>query len=149
MGGAPQIKPKEPIPLKDKLLPIFDDIQIDVSSEQLANRMILICFWDMNQRPSRNCILQLVDKAQEYTKKDVTFIAIQTSKVEDNLLKEWITSNNIRFPVGMIEGDEDQTKFNWGVRALPWLILTDKEHIVQAEGFGLDELEEKIKEIRF
>jgi len=33
------------------------------------------------------------------------------------------------------------------VKSLPWLILTDKEHIVIAEGFGLDELDEKIKEI--
>jgi len=32
------------------------------------------------------------------------------------------------------------------VRLLPWLILTDKQHIVIAEGFGLDELDEKIGE---
>jgi len=27
----------------------------------------------------------------------------------------------------------------------PWLILTDKEHIVRAEGFGLAEINEKIQ----
>jgi hypothetical protein len=32
------------------------------------------------------------------------------------------------------------------VKSLPWLILTDKAHIITAEGFGLDELDEKIKE---
>ena len=29
------------------------------------------------------------------------------------------------------------------VKSLPWLILTDNQHIVQAEGFNLDELDEK------
>jgi hypothetical protein len=29
----------------------------------------------------------------------------------------------------------------------PWLILTDKEHIVQAEGFSISELENKYKHV--
>ena len=37
---------------------------------------------------------------------------------------------------------------SWGVHALPWLILTDKEHIVQAEGFGIKEQDEKIMTLR-
>jgi len=37
-----------------------------------------------------------------------------------------------------------QTRFAWGVKSLPWLILTDKEHIVRAEGFNINELDEKI-----
>ncbi|MBN2590964.1 MAG: hypothetical protein JXA96_13950 [Sedimentisphaerales bacterium] len=40
---------------------------------------------------------------------------------------------------------EEQTRFNWGVRALPWLIFTDEEHIVTDEGFLIAEIEEKIK----
>jgi hypothetical protein len=48
----------------------------------------------------------------------------------------------------MIEGDEEKTRFNWGVRSLPWLIMTDKKHIVQAEGFGINELDEKITTLR-
>ncbi|GAF82278.1 unnamed protein product, partial [marine sediment metagenome] len=32
-----------------------------------------------------------------------------------------------------------------GVRSLPWLILTDTEHIVRTDGFGTNELNEKIK----
>jgi hypothetical protein len=34
----------------------------------------------------------------------------------------------------------------WGVRSLPWLILTDRKHIVTVEGFGLNELNDEIKE---
>jgi len=38
-------------------------------------------------------------------------------------------------------------RFYWGVKSLPWLILSNKQHIVQAEGFALSELDEKIQEI--
>lgn len=37
---------------------------------------------------------------------------------------------------------------SWGAHALPWLILTDKKHIVQAEGFNINELDGKIKTLR-
>ena len=55
--------------------------------------------------------------------------------------------NNIPFPVGMIQGEEEKTRFTWGVRSLPWLILTDDKRVVRAEGFRLSELNEKIKEV--
>ncbi len=45
----------------------------------------------------------------------------------------------------MITADIKKTRFAWGVRSLPWLILTDKEHIVSAEGFALEEMGERIK----
>ena len=32
------------------------------------------------------------------------------------------------------------------VKSLPWLVLADEKCIVVAEGFGLDELDDKIKE---
>ena len=44
----------------------------------------------------------------------------------------------------MIQGDEEKIRFTWGVKFLPWLILTDKQHIVQADGFSINELDEKI-----
>ena len=46
----------------------------------------------------------------------------------------------------LIQGDEEETRFNWGVKSLPWLILTDSKHIVVAEGFGLDSLDDKIQQ---
>ncbi len=60
-------------------------------------------------------------------------------------LSTWVKEHDVPFPVGMIEGDVEKTKFAWGVRVQPWLILTDKEHIVRAE-VGLNELDQKIKE---
>lgn len=114
------------------------------SSANTGNKMILVCFFDMQQRPSRNCILELSKEAQELKAKDAVVVVIQASKIGENELNEWLKTNNISFPVGLLEGDAEKTRFAWGVRSLPWLILTDRRHIVTAEGFGLDELDAQI-----
>jgi hypothetical protein len=41
----------------------------------------------------------------------------------------------------------EKTNFAWGVRSLPWLILTNRSHTVTAEGFAVGALTNKIKEI--
>ena len=99
----------------------------------------------MQQRPSRNCIQQLSKSAQELKAKGVEVVAIQASKIERAKLDKWIKENGITFPVGMIQGDERKTRRAWGVKSLPWLILTDKKHKVTAEGFSITELEGKIQ----
>jgi len=58
-----------------------------------------------------------------------------------------VRKQGISFPVGMIQGDEEKTHIAWGgVRSLPWLILTDRKHIVRATGFSINELDEKTTE---
>ena len=131
-----------------KRLRQFADIDIEFNLEQAKGQMILICFWDVNQRPSRNCIMRLARQTEQLKQKGIIVIAVQASKVDQNKLNEWVKNYNISFPVGMIEGDEEKTHFTWSVKSLPWLILTDKEHIVQAEGFSINELDEKITTLR-
>ena len=126
-------------------LPEFEGIDLDLSAENTRDKAILLCFFNMNQRPSRNCLLQLSRRAQELMAKDVVVVAVQASKIDDSVLKEWVEKNNIPFTVGMVQGDEEKTRFTWGVRSLPWLILTDKEHTVTAEGFGIEKLDEELK----
>ena len=99
----------------------------------------------MNQRPSRNCLLQLSKRAQELKAKDVVVVAIQASTVDEDKLNDWIKNNNIPFLIGMIHDNEEKTCFTWGVRSLPWLILTDKKHIVLEEGFNISELNSKLE----
>ena len=127
-----------------KPLPELEGIKLKLSDEQTKDRAILLCFFDMEQRPSRNCIRQLAQKAAELKEKGVAVVAVQTSQVTEKTLNEWKKKNRIPFPVGMITADIEKTRFTWGVRSLPWLILTDKQHIVTAEGFTLDELNEKL-----
>ena len=132
------------ISLTGKQLPDFQDFNIDLSPD--ANeKMLVVCFWDMNQRPSRNCIMQLSKRAQELKAKGIVIIAVQASKVEINALDKWVSENNIVFPLGMIQGNVEQTRLAWGIKSLPWLILTDSRHIVQTEGFSIIELDDKIE----
>jgi len=128
-------------------LPTFDNIKIDFNSENSKGKAILFCFFDMEQRPSRHYIQELAKQAEQLGQKGVTVVAVQASKVDKSTLDECLQKRNISFPVGMIEGDEEKTRFNWGVKSLPWLILTDRKHIVQSNGFTLSELDEKLKQI--
>ena len=142
-----QIKVYQPYnSLVGKPLPEIEDLKIAPSPTDADNRMILVCFWDMQQRPSRHCLRQLSTRAQELKTKDISIVAVQVSMVDEEALEEWMSQNSIAFSVGMIQGDIEKSRIGWGVRSLPWLILTDKEHIVRAEGFALEELSERIKE---
>jgi hypothetical protein len=134
-------------PLKDKPLPDMKQFAVMQDPNQTKDKMILVCFFDMNQRPSRNCLLQLSTRAKELKAKDVVVVAFQASKVDEDKLNDWVKKNNIPITFGMVQGDEEKARFTWGVRSLPRLILTDRKHIVRAEGFGINELDEKTKNI--
>jgi hypothetical protein len=129
-----------------KPLPKLDGIELTLTAEQTENRAILLCFLDMNQRPSRHCITELAKKAAGLKEQGVCVIAVEASEVDENTLNEWVKQYNIPFPVGMVQGNTEKVRFAWGVRSLPWLILTDSDHVVRAEGFNLNELDDKIKE---
>ena len=131
-----------------KRLRQFTDIDIEFRIDQAEGKMILLCFWDMNQRPSRNCLRQLSERAEELKAKDLLVAAIHASRVGQTTLNEWVKENNIQFAVGMVQGDVEKARFTWGVRSLPWLILTDSRHTVVAEGFGLRDLDDKVKAAR-
>jgi hypothetical protein len=117
---------------------------IDIEPGQTEGKPLLICLFDMEQRPSRRCVEILAKRAAELEQKSVIVAAVQCAEVDENALKAWLTKRGIRFPVGRMEGDIDKMKSAWGVQALPWLILTDKEHVVRAEGISLDELDREI-----
>jgi hypothetical protein len=137
----------QPPSLVGKPLLKLKDFKLNLSLPESNDKKMLVCFFDMNQRPSRNCIMQLAKRAEELKQQGITLIAVQASKINENTLNERIKKNNIPFPVGMIEGNEEKIRFTWGVRSLPWLILTDTKHIVHTEGFNLSELDAKIKEV--
>ena len=128
-----------------KPLPELKDFGVNLSPANANDKEILVYFFDMNQRPSRNCLRQLSERAQELSSKDIVVVAVQSSKIDENKLKQWVKKYNISFAVGMVRGDAEKNKFDWGVRSLPWLILTDDKRVVRAEGLALAELDEKLK----
>jgi hypothetical protein len=91
--------------LLGKPLPKFQDLKVDLSPTDTNNKMIIFCFFDMEQRTSRNCLRQLSKRAQELKAKDIVVVAVQASKIDENTLNEWIKKSNIPFTVGIIEDD--------------------------------------------
>jgi protocatechuate 3,4-dioxygenase beta subunit len=140
--------PKQPPSLVGKSLPDFENIKVDFSPEQVKDKRILICFWDMQQRPSRNCITELAKRTEDLARQNIVVIGVHVTAVEEKAINEWVKKNNIPFPIGMVRGNEQKTRSTWGVRSLPWLILTDKEHIVRVEGFSINDLDERITMLR-
>ena len=139
--------PKQPPSLVGKPLPELKDLKVELSPADANDKTILVCFWDMEQRPSRHMISELAKRAEELKEKGVTIVSVQAAKADEATLSDWVRKYNVPFPVGMVEGDVEKAKFTWGVKALPWLILTDRKHMVHTEDFGLSELDEKISAI--
>ncbi|MHC4074668.1 MAG: peroxiredoxin family protein, partial [Planctomycetota bacterium] len=126
--------------LVGKALPAFDGIEIDLPADYAKGKAVLVCFFDMEQRPSRYSMFQLAKKADQLTQKGVTVVAVQISQVDEDKLSQWAKNYGIPFPVGMAQGDQNEIRAAWGVKSLPWLILTDKDHTIREEGFGLTDL---------
>jgi hypothetical protein len=134
----------EPPTLTGKTLPDLGNIKCESGPGPNPEGMTLLCFWDMNQRPSRHCLQQLSKKAQQFKNKNISVVAVHT-KIDKNTLDKWIAENNIPFRAGLIEDGEEIIRNNWGVRSLPWMILTDENRVVAAEGFTVSELDAKIR----
>ena len=130
-----------PLPGQERRVSSLDGIDIDFTLDQAQGKRILVCFWDMQQRPSRNGMLQLAQQAEWLQQQGVVVIAIDISGTDKNAVRQWGRDNNVAFPIGTITADREETRETWGIESLPWLILTDETHKIVAEGFGVDELD--------
>jgi hypothetical protein len=132
-------------PLLGKPLPDLNGVNLTI--EHRGGQATLVYFFDLNQRPSRHYLAQLTKRSEVLKENGVYIIAIQIPKVEKKTISEWVKENNIPFPVRVVQGNEKKIRFTWAIKSLPWLILTDREHIIQAEGFGLDHLDKMLEEM--
>jgi hypothetical protein len=124
-----------------KSIPGFDNIRFDVFREdQAKNKPLLVCFWDIDQRPSRQCILMLKKQKDVLQDKNIVILAIHSGTKPEKEVREWLKENGLSLMLGTIEGDPYDTLLAWGVKGLPWLILTDEQHIITNAGFSLADL---------
>ena len=137
--------PKKAESLLGKALPELKGFGLKVDPKETKGRKIVVCFWDMQQRPSRHCVHRLNRKAGLLGGKGVYAVLVEAGGVDEAALEEFVGQRKIELPVGRISGKTDDVLRDWSVRSLPWLILTDVNHVVTAEGFGIGELEEKTK----
>ncbi|MFC1637349.1 carboxypeptidase regulatory-like domain-containing protein, partial [Planctomycetota bacterium] len=141
-SSSSRYQPKRPPSLMGRPLPDLKALGIDLSA---SGKRILVCFWDMQQRPSRHCVMQLARQADTLKNKGVIVVAVQASKADQSALTQWAKKYKIPFPVGMVQRSFEKARFSWGIRSLPWLILTDTRHVISSTGFPIKELNEKLK----
>ena len=130
--------------LKGKPLPDLAAVELGGDAVP-AGKPVLLCLFDIEQRPSRRFVKQLADQHDALRQKGVTVLGVQAAVTTAESFKEWKDGNQVPFPVGRLAEKADKTKWASEVESLPWLILTDGEKQVMAEGFGLDELDAKLK----
>jgi protocatechuate 3,4-dioxygenase beta subunit len=135
--------PTAPCSLVGGALPKMERIGIE-SAAALQNRRVLLCFFDVQQRPSRHCMDSLARQVDTLRRKGVALVAVQAAPVQENTWQAWMAERSRAFPLGRIDGDPEEVKSAWGIRSLPWLVLTDDRHTVVAEGFAIAELENRL-----
>jgi protocatechuate 3,4-dioxygenase beta subunit len=135
--------PKRPS-LKGKPLPDLAAVELGGDAAP-AGKPLLLCLFDIEQRPSRRFVKQLADQHDALQQKGLTVLGVQAAVTTADSFKEWKEGNPVPFPVGHLADTADKTKWASEVESLPWLILTDGDRRVTAEGFPLDELEAKLK----
>jgi hypothetical protein len=101
-------------------------------------RPVLMCFVDIGQRPSRHSLQQLKQVASRLQEKGLTLVAVQVSAVETQQLEQWIQDQGIPFTILQAPNNFEQKRLDWGIKSLPWMVLTDADHFVLREGLALE-----------
>jgi hypothetical protein len=138
----------EPPNLVGKALPESDDASAGLVPNQVKDSRMLVCFWDMQQRPSRHCLESLAEKAGNFADRGISVLCVHASKVDEQALNKWMKDYNVPFAAKTITRDVEKTCFAWGVKSLPWLILTDRNHIIVSEGFQLGDLDRQLEQVK-
>jgi hypothetical protein len=159
-----------------KVLDIEDvvrDFKVTPAPAETKGKRTFLCFWDVKQEGSQQVLLKLRERQEALAQKGISLIAIEASGAQTDEVRSWAKKNELTFPVGAFysrferlwrawrarKEDLDDSKKKmvlsylvtdlktlWTVEKLPWLILTDRNHVVAAEGFSLEELDERIKD---
>jgi hypothetical protein len=134
-SSIPDLTPAQPIDLGSYLRHSLTE-----------GRPVLLCFIDIRQPLSQQCVAELVGKADTLEAKRVITVVLQASPEGTRELYAQLDAHCTAFPWGMAGENLDARKAAWGIQSLPWLILTDEKHKVVATGLGLDELDKGMTE---
>lgn len=104
---------------------------------------VLVCVFDPDQRPSRRCIRALIGRYLALKEQNIAVVAIQAVPTTPEAVKSWKEVNAVPFPVGFFQERSDKTTWINEIGEVPWLILADGQGRVVAEGFAVEELDEK------
>lgn len=129
--------------------PLPDLAAVGLAAEAVpADKPVLLCLFDLEQRPSRRCLRSLSEQLASLQEKGLVVAGLQAAIITPEAFKEWQDGKSVAFPVGRVADKSDKTKWASGVESFPWLILTDAKRQVVAEGFDIEELAAKLKDLK-
>ena len=126
--------------LVGRRLPPLTDLGLEADPCGGPDKGILICLFDWQQRPSRRLLTQLAEKAGSLKDKGLAVLAVQASQTDRRSLDVWLKKQGMDIAVGTLPRDTESVAAGLGTKSLPWLILTDKNLVVTAEGLAAAEL---------
>lgn len=132
--------------LLGKRLPDVSSLGVDSTVNPPTNRSILLCFVDLNQRPSRHCLARIAADYERLGQR-VAILAADVSGMDEASLSRLSREEKIPFVIRSIGPDNKKMRQAWGILSLPWLILADRDRIVRAEGLALEALSARIEEL--
>lgn len=129
--------------IDEKKLPSLKQFSLEQFETAAADKPILLAFIDLNQRPGRHALKTLTEKYQTITQKGIAMAVIQTAPPTQSLEK-WKAKQKFPFPIGKFPEEPKKIRKEWGIKALPWLIITDKNHKIIKTGFQTDQIDQII-----
>ncbi|MHC4260352.1 MAG: hypothetical protein ACYSTF_08085 [Planctomycetota bacterium] len=130
-----------------KTLPDLNHFDLKLDPDWAKDKMVLLYCWEIGEPNSEQWARSLIRRQESLAEKGVAVIFVEACGATRAKLKLWAQKNKVGFPVGSFrERDVKPLRQNWVIEKLPWLVLTDKEHVVIAEGFALSQLDDKIKQ---
>lgn len=124
-----------------KRIPELRYLHLESIQVKAKGKAILLCFCDLSQPASQQYVTALREQVRNLDGIVVALVDCSGGGATRNSSR---TTGRISFPIGVIDRYVDKLRCAWGVKQLPHLVLTDKNHIVITEGFRLDELNDKI-----
>ena len=113
---------------------------------------MLVVFVDYAQRASQVAISQLQRFRRQLRDQNVAVVCIQVGPVDEDELRQWKEQNKISLPIDVLPGHGAQAPIplrqqssgimstlrqEWGVRSLPWTMLTDEHQQIAATGVNI------------
>jgi len=110
-----------------RLSNIFKFFDLKLDPDETKDKMILLCFCDINQQVSQRFVLKLAERARDLAEKDVFVVLVNASATEKDRIKTWAKKHTITFPFGRFNKELiKEIRQAWGIKTLPRLVLAER-----------------------
>ncbi len=153
-----------PFSLVGSQLPDLRVLEMGFDYKGFKNKKNLVVFVDYTKRPSQIAIDLLKRRQLELRRSKIEVVCIQVAPVDEGDLAAWKKENKISFPIYILPGQSGRDDKNnplilkqtpkimntlkqqWGVRSIPWTILTDENQKILATGLNIQRISAMVYE---